>query len=85
MPGWVRAITCRGDYSYGLYLYAFPVQQGIIALFGTTFLTNNVLIFIILKLILTTVFAIASWHLIEKLALTLKPERENPTQARWQG
>ena len=29
------ALTRHGDYSYGLYLYAFPAQQALVAAFGT--------------------------------------------------
>jgi peptidoglycan/LPS O-acetylase OafA/YrhL len=57
-----------GDYSYGLYVYAFPIQQalvhvqrdlGPIALFAAAFA-------------LTLLVAIASWHGMEKPALGLK-------------
>jgi peptidoglycan/LPS O-acetylase OafA/YrhL len=57
-----------GDYSYGLYVYAFPIQQALVhvqrdlgplALFGTAF-------------VLTLLVAIASWHGVEKPALGLK-------------
>jgi len=57
-----------GDYSYGLYLYAFPIQQalayaqpgiGSLTLFAEAFA-------------LTLVAAICSWHGIEKPALDLK-------------
>lgn len=77
---WFRAITDRGDYSYGLYLYAFPVQQGIIALFGATFLRENFLLFVFMSLIPTSLFAIISWHLVEKSALQLKPRRPKPVE-----
>ncbi|MBI1771646.1 MAG: acyltransferase [Burkholderiales bacterium] len=34
LPGrWLRAYNSVGDYSYGVYIYAFPVQQAIAALF----------------------------------------------------
>lgn len=77
---WFRAITDRGDYSYGLYLYAFPVQQGIIALFGATFLREHFLLFVFMSLIPISLFAIISWHLVEKSALELKPRRPKPSE-----
>ncbi|HET7033381.1 MAG TPA: acyltransferase [Casimicrobiaceae bacterium] len=57
-----------GDYSYGLYVYAFPVQQTIVAhvpaltpieLFGVSFAV-------------TLALAAISWHALERPALALK-------------
>ncbi|WP_283746683.1 acyltransferase family protein [Bacillus cereus] len=58
-----------GDFSYGIYIYAFPIQQTI------TFYFNNQLkpsdnFWIALPI--TLVFSIISWYLIEKQALKLK-------------
>jgi len=59
-----------GDPSYGIYLFAFPVQQTVIlylwpqAGFAGT---------LALALLVTVALAYASWHLIEKQALKLKP------------
>jgi peptidoglycan/LPS O-acetylase OafA/YrhL len=58
-----------GDISYGLYLYAFPVQQSLIIIAPRlTFAVS-----VILTLIISSVLAFASWHLIEKRALKFKP------------
>lgn len=58
-----------GDFSYGLYIYAFPVQQLIVYLFGGKM--NHWLNFVI-SFPVTLVLAILSWNIIEKKALALK-------------
>lgn len=56
------------DLSYGIYIYAFPVQQAIVASgLGVTPMTN-----LILSLSITVPLAALSWYLIEKPALKLK-------------
>lgn len=57
------------DISYGLYIYAFPIQQGLIAFLGMIDPTMLVLV----ALILTAIPATFSWYLIEQPALSLKP------------
>ena len=63
-----------GDYSYGLYLWGFPVQQAIAAVIGhaTRPHTNFAI-----ALPIALAIAIASWHLLEKPMLRLK-SRFNP-------
>jgi peptidoglycan/LPS O-acetylase OafA/YrhL len=56
-----------GDYSYGVYIYAFPVQQ-LAAQFGAITPIGN----IIYSFPITLLLAILSWHMIEKPALRLK-------------
>ena len=56
-----------GDYSYGVYIYAFPIQQ-IAAQSGMTTPVSNM----VFSLPLTLVFAVLSWHLIEKPAMGLR-------------
>lgn len=58
-----------GDFSYGLYLYAFPVQQLIVYFLPVEL---DLWMMMILSLIVTLPFAILSWHIIEKPALKLK-------------
>jgi peptidoglycan/LPS O-acetylase OafA/YrhL len=66
--GWIRAYNRVGDYSYGVYIYAFPIQQALIELLpGSNGLENAAL-----STVVTIIFAILSWHLIEERALKLK-------------
>lgn len=60
-----------GDFSYGLYLYAFPVQQLVIFVAPELPFAVSVLF----ALVATLALAIASWHLVEKQALRLKGSR----------
>jgi peptidoglycan/LPS O-acetylase OafA/YrhL len=58
-----------GDFSYGLYIYAFPIQQLVTYYFGGVMkATTNFIISFFASLLL----AFFSWHLIEKNALKLK-------------
>ncbi|HSX02870.1 MAG TPA: acyltransferase [Candidatus Saccharimonadia bacterium] len=57
-----------GDFSYGLYIYAFPVQQALVA--GTPGISP--LRLMALAFPITLALAICSWHLIEAPALRLK-------------
>lgn len=63
------ALLRSGDYSYGIYLYAYPVQQAVwqIAPTGQSYLSN-----LVLSLAVVSLFAAFSWHVIEKPCLRLK-------------
>ncbi|UOQ59923.1 acyltransferase [Leucobacter rhizosphaerae] len=61
-PSWIA----RNDVSYGVYVYAFPVQQ-LLAVFGLAFLGPWAFSFAALAV--TAVFAVASWYLVERPAL----------------
>lgn len=62
-------LTKIGDFSYGIYIYAFPVQQMIAWFFkGRVGYAQE----LILSLIFTFAFAFLSWHLVERRALSLK-------------
>ncbi|RDS80987.1 acyltransferase family protein [Dyella psychrodurans] len=63
-----RGFNRFGDYSYGIYLWGFPMQQVVEDLFPNLPVLLNAL----LGLALTIPIAIASWHFIEKPALRLK-------------
>ena len=63
-----------GDYSYGIYLYGFPVTQALFAvslLLGFS-LRGNLAVFAPLAVLATAVFAALSWHGVEKHCLKLK-------------
>ena len=63
------ALLRSGDYSYGIYLYAYPVQQAVwqLAPAGQSYLGN-----LLLSLAVVSLFAAFSWHVIEKPCLRLK-------------
>lgn len=61
--------VASGDYSYGIYLYGFPVQQAVMHFIPS--INTGVIVFLI-SFPITLGFAIISWNLIEKPALTLK-------------
>jgi peptidoglycan/LPS O-acetylase OafA/YrhL len=64
----LRETGRAGDFSYGIYLYAFPIQQVIAAHFPQM----NVWHVIALTFSVTVPCAFASWHLVEKRTLGLK-------------
>ena len=58
-----------GDYSYGIYLYGFPIQQTIVwATHDKLTLWEN----FFLSLLVSCGFAVLSWHVIEKRCLLLR-------------
>jgi len=79
--GWLRRYNRLGDYSYGLYIYAFPVQQlvvlampgiGVAALFAASAAG-------------TLVLAVLSWHLVESPVLRRAAVLRAPAGAMKQG
>lgn len=69
-----------GDFSYGTYLYAFPVQQMIVKAWGKPM---NPFVLFSLAAPVTLVFAIASWHFIERPFLNMRrrPDVIQPVDA----
>jgi peptidoglycan/LPS O-acetylase OafA/YrhL len=65
---WPRRLTASGDYSFGLYLYAFPVQQTLVALLPGIGVAGLVA----LALPITLLLAVLSWYLVERPALGFK-------------
>lgn len=69
-PTWLAWPTRWGDWSYGLYLYAFPVQQLWVA---QGLHHKGVLLYTAVCSASALALAWASWHGVEKLALAWKP------------
>lgn len=61
--------SLKHDFSYGTYIYAFPVQQ-FLATLGLAWL--NPFLFFLLAAFTTLPLAVASWFLIEKRSIALK-------------
>lgn len=66
--GKIRKFNDFGDYSYGIYIYAFPVQQSVAA----TVPNVSVGIMIILSFTITFMLSYLSWHFLEKKCLEMK-------------
>jgi peptidoglycan/LPS O-acetylase OafA/YrhL len=70
VPPFGKAMTRFGDASYGVYIWAFPVQQTVVHLLGTDigpWLVTGIATPVVWLL------AIASWRLVERPALRHKP------------
>ncbi|WP_373308368.1 acyltransferase family protein [Kordiimonas sediminis] len=65
--GFIRKYNNVGDYSYGTYIYAFPVQQ-ILSYYGM----NNPDSMTLLTFLIVLPLAILSWHIVEKPSLRLR-------------
>lgn len=58
----------RGDYSYGVYLYAYPLQQMLIKKLPGL----SIPIHFVLSMVLVTGVAMISWHFVEKPILKVR-------------
>ena len=68
---YLRRAGRLGDLSYGMYIYAFPVQQTTIWLIRDRLPWAAGLLLVVAT---TALLAFASWHLVERRALRLKPK-----------
>jgi len=59
----------HGDFSYGIYIYAFPIQQTVAMFLGKGINPAKLFLF---SLPITLIFSVMSWYVIEKHALKLK-------------
>ncbi len=62
----LKVFNNMGDYSYGIYIYSFPIQQFFVTI-DIPFMT-----YVFLSCSITLCMAFLSWHLIEKKALSCK-------------
>jgi peptidoglycan/LPS O-acetylase OafA/YrhL len=67
-PAWLRRLTAPGDVSYGIYVYAFPVQQSVAAIWPGI----DPLLMFAVAFPVTYGLAFLSWRLVERPALALK-------------
>jgi peptidoglycan/LPS O-acetylase OafA/YrhL len=58
-----------GDFSYGMYIYAFPVQQSVVYLWNAKL---SLTVFFMSSFLITLLFSALSWKFIEEPALKLK-------------
>jgi len=65
----LQRVGSRNDYSYGVYIYAYPVSQ-LLAIWGV--IRWGYPAYVVMIVLLTAPFAAASWWLVEKRALRLK-------------
>jgi len=73
-----RNLDKGGDYSYGLYLYHYPVQQSLIALGASS---AGAAMFFAHSLLVSLPLAAFSWWCVEKPALKWKPAPRRRTSA----
>ena len=64
----MRSFNEWGDFSYGVYIYAFPIQQTLAQFFPAM----TLLAMVATSSLLTLAVAALSWHGVEKRALALK-------------
>lgn len=77
LPRVLHRVGQRNDYSYGVYIYSFPLQQ---TLAHFRVYTLGYLVFALCSGAVSFALAFVSWHLVEKQALKLKDWRP-----RWTG
>ncbi|WP_195911031.1 acyltransferase family protein [Streptomyces kaniharaensis] len=85
MPHPLTKVGTKADLSYGIYIYAFPIQQCL-----TLWQVNRhgYTVYCALSVVLATVAAFLSWHLVEKPSMRLKdlglprPSRPGPGENR---
>jgi len=69
LPQSFKRVGAKNDYSYGVYIYGFVVEQ-VVAFIGVQ--RFGWLPYVVLSLVLAFAMAWLSWHLVEKRALRLK-------------
>lgn len=59
---WLRRYNLLGDYSYGMYIYAFPIEQAVVALLPHP----SPIATMAVAFAVTLVLAVLSWRLVEQ-------------------
>ncbi|MGN8273975.1 acyltransferase family protein [Pseudomonas sp. SMN5] len=67
LGSWINRL---GDCSYGVYIYAFPVQQFVLLKFPTI----SYPLYLASTVVITLLLGYVSWHFIEKHSLKFKPK-----------
>ncbi|MFJ9693493.1 acyltransferase family protein [Kitasatospora sp. NPDC101183] len=80
LPRWCRAVDAVGDFSYGVYVYGFPVEQAL-ALRG--FAAYGQLGFFACALAVTAALGALSWYVVEEPAMRLR--NRTPRLPPWRG
>jgi len=75
----LERLTRHGDFSYGVYLYAFCIQQSWLQLFPAVFARSPYLLFAV-TVPPTAACAFLSWHAVEKRPLRWKRRRLEPPE-----
>jgi peptidoglycan/LPS O-acetylase OafA/YrhL len=76
VPTIMPRLFTKHDISYGIYLYAFPIQQCYMHYVGDSYGIGG---FIACATLCTLTASLLSWHLVERTALRLKPSRHKPS------
>jgi peptidoglycan/LPS O-acetylase OafA/YrhL len=58
-----------GDYSYGMYIYAFPIEQTVVSGWPGV----SAVVLIAASFPITLIFAVLSWHIVERPILAMRP------------
>jgi len=77
-PSRLSAFGRSADFSYGIYLYAFPIQQALVALLGREV---HPLVLFACSMPPSVLAGAVSWHLVEKHFLRRRQARITMTPA----
>jgi peptidoglycan/LPS O-acetylase OafA/YrhL len=72
----LNAVGRRNDISYGMYIYGFPVQQGLVLFIGGA--AVPMWLFAVIAVVLTVPIAWASWLAVESPALRWRAREVRP-------
>ncbi len=78
LPNKFRNIGSINDFSYGMYLYGFPVGQLLVAMFPDPL--NSGLLLAIATIVMTSPVAVASWFFVERHFVVSRPTTSGQEQ-----